>query len=122
MKRTIAIPTLDGKSCAHFGHCEAFAFVSVEDGVPGEVRFETPPPHTPGSHPRFLIEKGVDVVIAGGMGGRAQQMLRAGGIEVVVGAPSADPNQLVRHFLAENLELTGNACSHDADKPHECKH
>ena len=26
----IAIPTLDGKLCAHFGHCETFSFAEVD--------------------------------------------------------------------------------------------
>ena len=29
-KMKIAIPTLEGKLCAHFGHCESFTFVEVD--------------------------------------------------------------------------------------------
>ncbi len=39
MKRTFAIPTMDGKACAHFGHCQSFAVVEVIDGQLGGVKF-----------------------------------------------------------------------------------
>ena len=30
-RKLFAIPTIEEKLCAHFGHCEKFAIVQVED-------------------------------------------------------------------------------------------
>jgi len=43
----------------------------------------TPPAHEPGSHPKFLNEHGVTVVIAGGMGIRAQELMAENGIKAM---------------------------------------
>ena len=45
----------------------------------------TPPPHEPGLLPRGCTNKGSNVVIAGGMGQRAQQLFAQSGIRVLVG-------------------------------------
>ncbi len=31
MKKLFAVPTIDEKLCAHFGHCEQFAVIETED-------------------------------------------------------------------------------------------
>jgi len=33
MKRVFAVPTIGGKACQHFGHCESFAVLDVEEGA-----------------------------------------------------------------------------------------
>jgi predicted Fe-Mo cluster-binding NifX family protein len=96
----------------HFGHCRQFAFVRIEDGKVVGVTFETPPPHEPGVLPRWLHEQGVDVVIAGGMGQRAVGLFAEAGIEVVVGAPSLEPDVVVNQYLGGSLEIGGNTCDH----------
>ena len=71
----------------HFGHCEQFALVDVDEDGPQAAeapRSLTPPPHEPGLLPRWLHEQGADVVIAGGMGQRAQQLFAQSGIRVLV--------------------------------------
>ena len=50
-----------------------------------------PPPHQPGLLPPWLAERGVKVVIAGGMGQRAVALFNQQGIQVHVGAPAAAP-------------------------------
>ena len=45
----IAIPTAQGKLCAHFGHCEQFAIVTAENGQIQGTEFLAPPPHEPGA-------------------------------------------------------------------------
>ncbi len=114
MARTIrfAIPTAYGRLCSHFGHCESFAIIDTVDGVITDVQFLAPPPHEPGVLPMWLKELGVDVVIAGGIGVRAQSLLHNMGIEVIVGAPEEDPKVLVEQYLANTLVLGENVCSH----------
>ena len=49
--------------------------------------------------PAWLADKGATVIIAGGMGQRAQSLFQAQGIQVVVGAPSEAPEEIVGHYL-----------------------
>ncbi len=110
----IAIPTADGRLAMHFGHCEQFAIIEVDDQTHAVESKETltPPPHEPGVLPRWLHEQGVNVIIAGGMGQRAQQLFQSNDIRVVVGAPAETPGKLVESFMAENLETGVNLCDH----------
>ncbi|MBN1808342.1 MAG: NifB/NifX family molybdenum-iron cluster-binding protein [Planctomycetes bacterium] len=106
----IAIPVAEGRLALHFGHCQSFAL--VEANAAGAVRYETPPPHQPGVLPAWLKELGVDVIIAGGMGMRARQIFTENGIEVVVGAPPATPEELVESYMKSTLETGENVCDH----------
>ncbi len=110
----IAIPTADGKLCMHFGHCEVFAVFRIDEKEKSVLSREylTPPPHEPGILPAWLHEQGVNLIIAGGMGSRAQQLFAKNDIQVVVGAPSAAPEQLVEQYLAGTLTSGANACDH----------
>jgi ATP-binding protein involved in chromosome partitioning len=110
----IAIPTADGKLCMHFGHCEAFAMIDVNPTAQTIVSTEylTPPPHEPGVLPRWLHEQGATVIVAGGMGQRAQSLFGEQGIEVVVGAIVDKPERIVASYLNGTLETGENACDH----------
>ena len=110
----IAIPTVQGRLCAHFGHCEQFALVRVDRDSKQIVwnRMVEPPPHEPGLLPRWLRERGVELVIAGGMGGRAQQLLKQFGIDLVVGAPPEPPHEIVQAYLENALQTGQNLCDH----------
>jgi predicted Fe-Mo cluster-binding NifX family protein len=108
-----AIPTADKKLCMHFGHCESFAILEVpEDGQEVDVEYIVPPPHEPGVLPRWLGEQGVNVIIAGGMGQRAQVLFKEQNIDVVVGASQQTPVKLVTEYLAGSLKSGVNACDH----------
>jgi len=108
----IAIPCAEGCLAMHFGHCEQFAIVDVRDGRAGAVSYETPPPHEPGVLPRWLAGLKVNVVIAGGMGARAQGLFEESGIQVVVGAPSLPVSEIVSQYLAGTLAVGDNVCDH----------
>ena len=73
-----AIPVTGGEFSSHFGHCESFAFFNVDEENKTIIDKEliTTPEHQPGVIPAWLEEKGVSVVIAGGMGPRAQNILQ----------------------------------------------
>ncbi|MFC1597035.1 NifB/NifX family molybdenum-iron cluster-binding protein [Planctomycetota bacterium] len=110
----IAIPVADGRLCMHFGHCEQFALFQVDTVGKEILNFSqvAPPPHEPGLLPRWLDEQGVNLVIAGGMGGRAQGIFAERGIEVIVGGPAEPPEGLVRSYLDGTLQAGENACDH----------
>ena len=110
----IAIPLADGKLTAHFGHCGQFAIVDVDPEsktIKGQAVLN-PPPHEPGVLPAWLSEQGVSLVIAGGMGQRAQMLFAEKDIEVIVGAPVETPEELVNSYLAGTLEAGANVCDH----------
>ncbi len=108
-----AIPTENGRLCAHFGHCEEFTLVEVaDDGEPAIKEVCPAPPHEPGLLPPWLAGKGVGVVIAGGIGARAQQIFAENGVRVLCGAPALEPLELVRRYLEGSLELGENVCDH----------
>lgn len=112
-KMKIAIPTAGKKLCMHFGHCEEFAVIDVDNSKKiVKTEYVIPPPHEPGLLPKWLHEMGVNVIIAGGMGQRAQSLFAENSIQIVAGAPSESPDALVGKFLNGTLETGANACDH----------
>lgn len=112
MKSIIAIPLENGRLCSHFGHCQQFAIIDVENNEIVNESLITPPPHEPGLLPAWLAERGVTDVIAGGMGQRAVSLFDAQGIKVNVGAQPKSFKELVTDWI-NNLLVTGsNACDH----------
>lgn len=110
----IAIPTVDGKLNMHFGHCEAFTVLDVDpvSKTITDTSMLDAPPHEPGLLPKWLSERDVNMIIAGGMGQRAQVLFIEQEIKVVVGAPAETPETLVKAYLAGALETGINACDH----------
>ncbi|HQP31253.1 MAG TPA: NifB/NifX family molybdenum-iron cluster-binding protein [Deltaproteobacteria bacterium] len=110
----IAIPLADGRLCMHFGHCENFALVDCDPAAKSIIKTDTvaAPAHEPGLLPRWLAEHGATVIIAGGMGSRAQALFAERGITVVTGAPSGTPEQVVTEYLNGTLVTGANACDH----------
>ncbi len=110
----IAIPVTQGVLSSHFGHCERFVIFDVaEDGKNILQKQEiAPPPHEPGTFPKWLHEQGATIIIAGGMGSRAQSLFNQNDIQVVVGADGGNPEVIVRNFLDGRLETGANVCDH----------
>jgi len=110
----IAVPVADGRLAMHFGHCERFVLIDVEPKAKSIVKTEevAAPEHEPGLLPRWLAERGVNVVIAGGMGARAQGLFAENKIEVVVGAAAESPERLVAEYLGGTLRTGQNVCDH----------
>ena len=112
MEKLFAVPTENGKLCAHFGHCEKFAVVKTEDGKVMGTDFITPPVHQPGVYPQFLAQQGVSVIISGGMGQRAQDLFAQNNIEVCMGVDAQEPASLVEQYLSNQLQTGDNLCDH----------
>jgi len=107
-----AVPTAEGKLCSHFGHCDQFALIETESGEIKGKTMHTPPPHEPGVLPKWLHEMGAHIIIAGGMGSRAQGLFNENGIKVITGAPVDTPESLVRQYLSDSLVTGSNVCDH----------
>lgn len=81
---------LDGEMSAHFGHCTHFVLTRFDADNHAAATQVYPNPyaerHEPGQIPEFIRSLGADVVLAGGMGGKAIEWFSRLGIEVVTGA------------------------------------
>jgi len=109
-----AIPVSDGVVATHFGHCEQFALIDVDEARKAIVGKEIipSPGHEPGLLPVWLAEKGVSVIIAGGMGSRAQNLFKQNRIRVIIGALEGDPERAVLDYISGTLATGDNICDH----------
>jgi predicted Fe-Mo cluster-binding NifX family protein len=110
----IAIPVSAGRLSPHFGHCEEFALIDVDaesGNVTGQDTVKAPP-HEPGLLPRWLHERGANVIVAGGMGMRAQQLFAENNIQVIVGVGADEPALIVDALLKGQLVSGENLCDH----------
>ena len=107
-KKRFAIPTINGKLCSHFGHCEKFAIVEVDGKkILNEYQLE-PPKYQPGIYPMFLADNGVNIIIAGGMGPDAHRLFQKNKIEVFIGVCLEKPKHLVKSYLNGELKKGKN--------------
>jgi predicted Fe-Mo cluster-binding NifX family protein len=109
-----AVPVSNGKVAVHFGHCQHFALFDVDEakGVILNKESIPSPGHEPGLLPIWLAEQGVSVVIAGGMGSRAQALFRENRIEVIIGTLNDDPEKAVLDYIRGILATGDNICDH----------
>jgi len=113
-KMRIAVPLAQSKLSLHFGHCDQFAIFDVDENLKKPINRNdaVPPAHAPGVLPKWLHENNVNVIIAGGMGQRAQQLFAQNNIKVVIGASSDSPEEIVTAYLQDTLETGDNICDH----------
>lgn len=110
----IALPLVDGRVSQHFGRCDRYALVKVDDVTKKieQIDLLIPPPHHPGVIPGWLSGHGADVIIAASMGSRAQQLLEESNITVVLGAREDIPQRVVALYLDGTLKPGSNFCDH----------
>ncbi len=109
-----AVPVTGGIVSPHYGHCEQFALIDVDEKGKKVIKKELvpSPEHEPGLLPRWLAQQGVAFVIAGGMGSRAQDLFQQNRIGVIVGAMETDPEKAVLNHLSGQLATGDNVCDH----------
>ncbi len=114
------IPVSAGVLDPHFGHCEGFALIETdeEEMIILSQEIIISPGHVPGALPPWLAEQGTQVVIAGGMGGRAIEIFQQSGIDVILGAPPLSPDEVVIAYMNGTLTTGPNACGDDHE--HGC--
>ena len=125
----VSISTDGEHVSAHFGRCPSFTLAVISDGREQERSVVPNPGHHPGSLPLFLKQRGVDCVVAGGMGQRAQMLFNEVGIRTVVGI-TGTVDDVVRKLAEGTLQgaeslcrpgagkgygLDKTACDHDGD-------
>ncbi|MEW6265257.1 MAG: NifB/NifX family molybdenum-iron cluster-binding protein [Thermodesulfobacteriota bacterium] len=108
MNSVVALPSevpggLEAGLGAHFGHCEIYTLVTVEDGRITKVTTLPGVPHQQGgclAPVQYLAQNGVKILISGGMGMRPLLGFNQMGIDVYYGAGVAT----VKEALAALLE------------------
>lgn len=105
----IAIASEGNMVAGHFGHCEGFTIFKSENNIITTSEFVANPGHKPGFLPVFLHEKGVNVIISGGMGAGAIDIFNEKGIEVVTGA-QGNVEAVANKYLQGELQSTGSVC------------
>jgi len=116
----IAVASEKALVTGHFGHCEKFKIFEAENGkIIGFISIPNPG-HKPGFLPNFLGDMGVNVIIAGGMGGSAEAIFKHRGIEVITGASGASKDA-VESYLKGELKSKDSVC-HEHRHHGECGH
>lgn len=107
----IAVPTsqpggMDSALGAHFGHCECYTVVDVEDGKVAKVGTLPSVPHVQGgcmAPVNHLSQNGVTVLLAGGMGMRPLMGFNQVGIQVFHGGEFGTVKDAVDAYIAGKL-------------------
>jgi predicted Fe-Mo cluster-binding NifX family protein len=97
---------LDSVVSPHFGRCPYFVLVNLEGQAVGKVQEVDNPffgNHQPGQVPGFIASLGANVMLTGGMGGRAILFFEQYGIEGVTGAYGT-VRQSVERYLGGELK------------------
>lgn len=108
----VAIPSthpggLESALGAHFGHCDLYTLVQIDNGAVQEVRTLPNVPHQQGgcmAPVNHLAQNGVKILIAGGMGMRPLMGFNQVGIDVFYGGGARTVNEAVEAFLNGTLQ------------------
>ncbi|MBU1155309.1 MAG: NifB/NifX family molybdenum-iron cluster-binding protein [Proteobacteria bacterium] len=111
MTGLVALPSnapggMDAGLGAHFGHCDLYTLVEVEDGQIKNTKVVPNVPHQQGgcmAPVQYLAGQGVKALIAGGMGMRPLMGFNQVGIDVYFGGNSTTVNEAVQALLQGSL-------------------
>ena len=122
----VAISTDAGSVSAHFGRCPQYTLVDIESGNVLAREEITNPGHQPGSIPRFLRDRGVECIVAGGMGRRATMLFDELGMQTILGVSGGIDN-VIGQLRRGELEGGESLCKPGAGKGYgvekdECDH
>lgn len=122
----VAISTDGSSVSAHFGRCPHFTIVDIEDGKLTHRALVENPGHQPGAIPRFLAQRGVKCIVAGGMGMRAMTFFDQEGIQTIVGV-SGEVEEIIVKLKEGTLVGGESLCRPGAGKGYgldktECDH
>ncbi|MFA5629452.1 MAG: NifB/NifX family molybdenum-iron cluster-binding protein [Dehalococcoidales bacterium] len=108
-----AIPVVNGLLSSHWGQASDFLIIEVGDNkqIIGKETM-TVTEHDCQGTPMAIAQKGVNVVLAGGMGMGPRSVFENNGVEVVMGVTETDPETAVVKYLYHRLERGDNVCGH----------
>lgn len=107
----IAISTDNGMVAPHFGRCSQYTIVDIEDSEVKNKNIIDSPGHAPGAIPKFLQEMGCTLIIAGGMGQKAQGLFRQSGIDWIIGV-RGEIEAVIKDYLNNTLVAGESSCEH----------
>lgn len=107
----IAVPSngnggLEGLRSGHFGHCDVFTFIDVQDGEIKEVTTLQNEAHVQGGcmvPVNLLASNKVNVLIVGGIGMRPLMGFKQAGIDVYHDSERAEIKPVVEDLIAGKL-------------------
>ena len=111
----VAISTDGDQVSAHFGRCPAFTIAEIENNQVINKATIDNPGHHPGFLPKFLHDKGVTAIVAGGMGMRAQELFAQAGIKTIMGI-GGELNGVIKKIADGTLEGGESLCNPGAGK------
>ena len=111
MSTIVAIPSshpggLDAMLGAHFGHCDLYTLVTLEDKMVQSVAVIPNVPHQQGgcmAPVKYLAENGTQALIAGGMGLRPLMGSNQVGISVYFGGEAQTVSEALKAFIEDKL-------------------
>jgi len=106
----LAISTDSGMVSEHFGRCPEFTIVDIKNNKVVKKEVIPNPGHATGTIPRFLHDKGVNCIIAGGMGWRAEEFFKEFGIQPIVGV-SGKVDDIIKQFIDGKLKSGESTCN-----------
>ena len=117
----VAVSTDQGYVSAHFGRCSSYTIFEVKEGKILNREEILNPGHQPGFLPLFLSEMGVNCIICGGMGPRAQGLFAEKNIETIIGV-QGPVDEVMEKFLNQELEAGEDMCEHGVSGKNHCQH
>ncbi len=115
----IAVTYLDGEVFGHFGKTPSFKIYDVNDSAITDSAVVEAEGQGHGALAAILFDKGVNVLICGGLGEGAKLALEGAGIEVVSGA-SGNADAAVEAYLKGELVSEGVNCDHHEEEQSGC--
>ena len=112
----IAVPSngeggMEGQRSGHFGHCDVFTFIDIENGEIKNVSTLQNQEHVQGGcmvPVNLLASNNVNALIVGGIGMRPLMGFRQAGIDVYYDAECPDIKPVVENLLSGKLQLISN--------------
>lgn len=112
-RMVLAVPSvgaggLDGERSGHFGQCDCFTVVDIEDGAIVGTRVVDNPPHVEGGCLRpvnLLAGEGVNALIVAGIGGRPLAGFNEAGIAVYFDNQLPVVRDAVDALIAGKMEI-----------------
>jgi predicted Fe-Mo cluster-binding NifX family protein len=117
----IAVTTENNEVFQHFGQCKAFTIFEIKEGKILDKSMLDPKGSSHGALAEILRNNGVNLLICGGIGAGAKDMLNNAGINLIAGA-SGDVEQSVLSYLTGDLKNNAEIeCDHhDHEDDHSC--
>ena len=116
----IAATTQDNEIFQHFGKCPTFTLFTVEEGRVCGKRVIDAEGSGHSALAGFLKQHDVDVVICGGIGQGARDMLADAGMQLVYGVQGNIDAAVARYIAGDLASDPAAQCDHHHEEGHSC--